>query len=333
VRRLRNFDIPARLAPVMPSWVAEALVALGCLATAGVLRLAIDAFLPSTAPFSLLFPTVLVATLLAGWRCGAATLLINFLYAWYYILPPAGFALPNAQMGNNLIFVVVAGVMIIVAAQAFRSVVKSAMDEQSTQLEERDLLLRELDHRMRNNFQMVSALLALQQSRAADPAVKAALGDALSRVGSIADAHVSLYANRDAATVDMADYLNDICRNLAEGLMLGEVVRLECMACSAPMARDRAVAIGLIVNELVTNAVKYAFEEGEPGKIRVDFTRTDRGYELRVADDGKGLPPEPTPPARKGLGRGLVEAFARQAGGALRTVPGRGATFVLELAE
>lgn len=297
----------------------------------GVLRLAIDAFIPGVAPFALLFPAVLVATLLAGWRCGLLTLGVIHLYAWYYLMPPDGFAVsPRDLQSLGLVFV--AGLLTVLAAQGFRSASRAQVAEQTAKVAERDLLLRELDHRMRNNFQMVGALLTLQRGRATDPAAQAALGDAIARVHSIADAHRSLYATGDASTVDMGQYLTDLCRNLSEALALSELVRLECTVSPAPMSRDRAV--GLIVNELVTNAVKHAFDAGAEGTIRVDFARTDHGYELLVADNGRGMPPEPArPQGRKGLGQGLVEAFARQARGTLRRGSGPGASFVLDLPE
>ena len=91
------------------------------------------------------------------------------------------------------------------------------------------------------------------------------------------------------------------------------------------------MAVGLIVNELVTNAAKHAFADGDVGQIRVAFSREGTGYRLTVEDDGKGLPDDYAT-RRQGLGRGLVEAFTRQAGGSLTVVHGPGARFEVELA-
>jgi two-component sensor histidine kinase len=182
-----------------------------------------------------------------------------------------------------------------------------------------------------NNFAMVASLLQLQASRTQEPQAKAALAGALNRVMSISQAHRNLYAaGRDMSRVDMSVYLQDLCRNLAEALFLGEIVRLECDAFPASMERDRAVAIGLVVNELVTNAAKHAFVDTTGGRIEVSFQPEGAGWRLMVRDDGKGLPAD-FHEKRNGLGRGLVEAFARQAGGTLSTSEGAGATFVLDL--
>jgi two-component sensor histidine kinase len=222
------------------------------------------------------------------------------------------------------------GALILFIAHTFRASAKRAGAERAAKLEERELLLRELNHRVTNNFAMVASLLQLQASRAQDSGAKAALAGALNRVMSISQAHRNLYAGNDMARVDMSVYLEDLCRNLAEALFLGEIVRLECDAFPASMERDRAVAIGLVVNELVTNAAKHAFTETTGGRIEVTFQPEGPGWRLTVKDDGKGLPDD-FHTKRNGLGRGLVEAFARQAGGAFSYVEGPGATFVLDL--
>ena len=149
---------------------------------------------------------------------------------------------------------------------------------------------------------------------------------------SISEAHRNLYAGgQDIACVDMAVYLTDLCANLADALLLGELVRLECSVEPGALERDRAVAVGLIVNELVTNAAKHAFNDGKPGEIRVAFGRRPEGFRLTVEDNGRGLPADYAT-AGHGLGRGLVEAFTRQAGGQLTVGKGPGAKFEVDLA-
>jgi len=217
-------------------------------------------------------------------------------------------------------------------AQAFRAAAQREAEEGGAKLAARDLMLRELDHRMKNNFQAVAGLIRMQLRRSTDGPAREALREALSRVVSISEAQRNLngVAGPDR-TVDMARYLKELCRNLAEALFLGELVRLECDAQPAQMARDRAVAVGLIVNELVTNAAKHAFTDGRRGLIHVAFARDDGGYKLIVEDDGQGLPAD-FATRRAGLGRGLVEAFTRQAGGSLTVGDGPGARFEVDLA-
>jgi two-component sensor histidine kinase len=329
---LSRIDLPARLASALPLWVGELITALICLAVVGLIRVTLDALVPGLAPFVLLFPAALIATLAGGWRAGWVTLSVAELWAWYYVIPPKGLVWKGEAQPANLIAIYVAGLMIVGVAQAFRSAISRDVDEGQARLAERDLRLRELQHRMTNNFQTVASLLEMQIRRSPDGAARQALREALSRVVSISEAHSSLYAaSHDVSAVDMSAYLQDLCANLAEALFLGALVRLECRADAAALDRDRAVALGLIVNELVTNAAKHAFVDGRPGQIRVAFGREGDVYRLVVEDDGKGLPPD-FATRRQGLGRGLVEAFTRQAGGSLKVGEGPGARFEVELA-
>jgi two-component sensor histidine kinase len=316
----------------MPVWAGELLTVLICLGAAAVTRFLIDAFSPGVGPFVLLFPAALVATLIGGWRCGALAFFIAEFWAWYYVVPPLGLRFKGEAQPANLALIFFAGMAVVAAAQAFRARSRREVRERQSEVAERDLMLRELDHRMKNNFQTVASLLKLQLRRTADEPARDALQEALNRVLSISEAHRNLYAaGHDLAHVDMGVYLSDLCANLADALLLGEMVRLECSVEPGALDRDRAVAVGLIVNELVTNAAKHAFIEGKPGQIRVAFGRQPEGFRLTVEDNGRGLPPDYATRGH-GLGRGLVEAFTRQAGGSLTVGKGPGAKFEVDLA-
>jgi two-component sensor histidine kinase len=329
---LSKLDLPARLAPALPIWLGELVTALLCLAFAGAIRLALNALVPDVAPFVLLFPTALIATLIGGWRPGLATLAFAELWAWFYAIAPRGFSFKGEAQPANLVLVAVAGLVVVGVAQAFRAGARQEAQADAAKLAERELMLRELEHRTKNNFQTVASLIEMQLRRSSDEPAKLALREALSRVVSISNAHRNLYAARDdVGAVDMGVYLKDLCANLAEALFLGELVCIECRAEASALDRDRAVAVGLIVNELVTNAAKHAFVDGRPGQIRVVFAKDGADYRLVVEDDGQGLPAD-FATRRQGLGRGLVEAFTRQAGGSLTVGDGPGARFEVKLA-
>jgi two-component sensor histidine kinase len=332
LRSLGAIDLPRRLAPVLPLWAGEAITALICLAVTGVTRVVMDAVVPGVAPFVLIFPACLIATLVGGWRPGVATLGAAGLVAWAYVIPPRGLIWKGEAQPANLIAIVLTSLVVIAAAQVFRATARRDSDDGQAKLAERDLMLRELEHRTKNNFQTVAALLGLQLRRASSEPARSALSEALRRVTSISQAQRNLYAAADdPEAVDMAVYLPDLCSNLAQALFLGELVRLDCDVHAGALERDRAVAVGLIVNELVTNAAKHAFADGDAGQIRVAFAREASGYRLIVEDDGRGLPAD-FATRRQGLGRGLVEAFTRQAGGSLTVGEGPGARFEVELA-
>ena len=188
------------------------------------------------------------------------------------------------------------------------------------------LLLDELNHRVKNSFATVASLLTLRAKRCESPEARQHLNEAVNQVMSIAQAYAHLYAGGQPRSLDVADYLRDLCEGLAQGMMDGERLRLSVSAKSAIMDTDRALPLGMAVNELVTNALKYAFPDGRSGVIEVDFEPTDDGWRLVVADDGVGLPGD-FDQQQRGTGAKLVKSFARQAGARLKIVDGPGARF------
>jgi two-component sensor histidine kinase len=274
---------------------------------------------------------VLLATLLSGWRAGLITLGIFATGAWYLVVPPHQAFFPLAPAAaRDLAFNIASLGMVLVIAQLFRVMVRKAGADRAAAIESYDLHLRELDHRMKNNFQMVAGLLEMQRRIVGDPAVEEALQSVIIRVRNLAQAHSALHApSGEAAAIDFGRYVADLCGSLAESLLLTTLVRVRCDCESAPMPSDRAVALGVVINELVTNAAKHAFPNGRSGEITVTFKRRDDGWRLTVEDDGVGAPPRAKKPS--GIGLRLVDAFARQAGGTLSQSQGKGTTFVVDL--
>lgn len=327
-----ELDLPDRLAPLLPAWVTQLLFGALCLVCAAILRFVIDMMAPGSAPFALVHPAVLAATLFARWQAGLFVLIIAQTYAWYFVLPVHGsFVLEDRADAWRILINIAAGLLTIIIADVFRRAVRRMAAERDSRIQERDLFLREIDHRVKNSFALVAGLLDMQRRRTDDSGTREALDAALNRVQSIAQAHRHLY--RDAAVADKADmqvYLGDLCQALSDALFLSGAIRLTCSAETAMLPRDRAVSIGLVANELVTNAAKHAFQGRPEGTISVVFERHDGGWRLAVADDGIGLPST----VREGaLGRRLIDAFAVQAGGTLsyRTSE-TGTTFMLDLA-
>ena len=196
--------------------------------------------------------------------------------------------------------------------------------------EHRKLLLKELNHRVANSFQLAVSLLQLHANRAADAGVKDQLETVQHRLVAIAAAHANLYDDGELRSLDAGRYIEELCRRLREGWTADGSVTLDVSAEPCELATERAIPLGLILNELVTNAAKYAFEGRERGRIAVRFGRTAGGCRLSVADDGKGLP-ETGPERHGGLGMGLVKALVRQVGGSLAIDNQAGARFVIDL--
>ncbi len=323
--RIGELDLPNRLAPTVPEWLSSIIIGLAAAAGAGILRFVLDQLTPGVAAFALIFPAVTVATLFARWLAGFVTASVSVLYIWFFIYPTHG----SFPAGSRLAVVSVLSVCValgitIAIADLFRRAVRRATEERDRELAERDLFLEEFDHRVKNNFMLVAALLDMQRRRAKDADTQEALSSALNRVESIARAHRHLYRGKAASSgdVDMAVYLEELCAALAEALFLRGAITLDCICDHAAIPRDRAVSIGLIVNELVTNAAKHAFSGRESGHIEVRFEAAAPGWRLTVRDDGVGLSARPKPRMDGGLGQKLIDGFVRKAGGTAATETG-----------
>lgn len=319
--KLVEFDLPEALAPRIPVWVTQIVVGMVCVMLFGMMRFILDLVAPGVAPFAMIYPGIMLATLAGRWRAGVVCAVALVLGAWYYIMPVQNsFTFADRAGPASIVIVSIAAAVTVFFAEIFRRAVRNAAAERDRQVAERDLFLEEFDHRVKNNFAIVVSLLELQRRRA-DPTTAAALGEALMRVESIGRAHRHLYRGGDQpGAVQISLYLAELCAALADVLKMRGAISLNFTSDDALLPRDRAVSIGLVVNELVTNATKHAFPDRDTGTIAVSFNQAPGGWQLVVADDGIGIPAR-LPSARRegGLGSKLVEAFARQADGTITT--------------
>jgi two-component sensor histidine kinase/PAS domain-containing protein len=198
---------------------------------------------------------------------------------------------------------------------------------ESRQLE----LFDELNHRVKNNLSMVSAILGMHARASPEPEVRDQLRRAIDRIQTIADVHASLYRSSSRDDVDFAGYLQHLCDRLSGSLLADDRIRIVLDAEPASLALDKAVALGLVVNELVTNAVKHAYPPPAEGAILVKLRRAGAALTLSVSDRGQGLPPAAS---GKGLGMRLVRSLVQQAGAALTVEQeDEGVTFLVRLRE
>jgi PAS domain S-box-containing protein len=188
-------------------------------------------------------------------------------------------------------------------------------------IESREILLREADHRIKNSLQLVASLLGLQRSRLADPDAIAALDNAITRVMAVGQAHKALHQSADLRHVDFYAMLQDLCAHVGT---LNPALSFTC-DCPVGFQLDtaRAIPLGLIVSELLTNAAKHAYPAGA-GVIRTSVGVEPETLRIEVADEGVGLPPDA--PRRAGLGSSIVRSLAAQVGVAveLASAPGGG---------
>lgn len=188
---------------------------------------------------------------------------------------------------------------------------KRTEQERDQALEKHRWFLKELNHRTKNHLQMITAMLNLQAGTMASEDAKQSFIAAIRRINVIAELHGRLYRNDSYEWIDAAGYLTDLCDGLRHSFLGDGRIALECRADDAELTLDQAVPMGLIVNELVTNAIKHAFTDGRDGRIEVSFAVDGDAAELVVNDNGRGLDGDAAKPK---LGRRLVQALAGQLG-------------------
>jgi two-component sensor histidine kinase/CheY-like chemotaxis protein len=207
---------------------------------------------------------------------------------------------------------------------------KAAERKLRDSLREKELLLQEVHHRVNNNLQLINSLLDMQAGAATSPLIASALKESQKRVRSVAMVHQMLYASASLEAIDFADYARLLTSEVATSFGIDPVrIRLALSLDPVRLETDRAVPCGLILNELLTNAFKYAFPGDRHGEIRVSLQQQENSIRLAVEDDGVGLPQcRCSPSDRKSLGLEIVKALTRQLGGHLDTSSGDGARFV-----
>jgi two-component sensor histidine kinase len=192
--------------------------------------------------------------------------------------------------------------------------------------EQRQRLVEEMNHRVMNNFQMVAGLLHLH-GKDAEPVVRRELEKAQSRVQVLARFHAMLAATGSDGDVDVAAYIAALCEQLRGMIDRPDAVELRTDLHPLVLRPERVVPLVFILNELVTNALKYAFPPPVSGTVTVRLYPSAKGWVLGVADDGVGLSPGPAASpgkSRSGLGTRLVAAFVQQLEATMVTVPGGG---------
>jgi PAS domain S-box-containing protein len=183
-----------------------------------------------------------------------------------------------------------------------------AMAELRGALEAKTVLLHEVDHRVKNNLQLVSSLIYMQSREIPDPAIKASLRAMLSRIEALGTVHRRLYQSDDVSRFDVADFARDVVGDLVGATGRTDIrVNLDLEPVEVPA--EKAAPVALMLNELVTNALKHAFD-GRPGTLDVAVRRNGHDFFITVADDGAGMADGAL--AKRSFGRTLVETLGRQ---------------------
>ncbi|MGN8000966.1 histidine kinase dimerization/phosphoacceptor domain -containing protein [Sphingomonas sp. 22176] len=266
-------------------------------------------------PLLMFVPAVFLSAIMAGKAAGATTTLIGATLAAYFIVPPRhSFALTAGSALALMIFLLVGIGMSLVIETLRRSIEKLNESEGA-----KALLLEELAHRTKNDLAIVSSAITLQRNASTDPAVRDALAAANARVLVVARAQERLRGGKADGRVDLEAYVSELCHDLGDLLRDVRPIAVRVRCPRLPVQTDLAVNVGLIVNELVTNSLKYAFPSDRGGTVDVTIQAEPGRLTIEVRDDGIGCDDL----GRAGLGSKLVRLLAKQLAGTVEREDGR----------
>jgi two-component sensor histidine kinase len=300
-----------------PTWARYA-ATVAIVAATLMARLALHAWFPGS-PFLLFFLAIILCSALFDHGAGMFSVMLSAVLAKWFLIEPAGTL--NVERAEDIV-----GISVFIAIGLISAAVLEALHRVAHELAdanellvasegEKDLLLQEASHRFKNELTMLSTMLRLQQRSMQDSAASSALGVTADRVLVLGRLHERLQRSEISAVVDTHDFISALCDDLKTAIELRPIA-LEVTAESHLLRQERAVPVGLIINELLTNALKYAFPDQRPGRVKVAFVREANAYRLSVTDDGVGVAAE-RDTAGTGLGQRLVRAMAAQLGGSL----------------
>jgi len=212
---------------------------------------------------------------------------------------------------------------------------KRAEAQIKAQLQEKDVLLKEVHHRVKNNMQVISSLLNLQSRQIKDPDVLEMFKESQRRIRSMALIHERLYQSSDLSRIEFSQYLRNLTTHLFHSYQVDvSRVQLKIEADEVHLNINTAIPCGLIVNELVSNALKHGFPEGRSGELDIDLRRVaGDGYILRVKDDGVGFPEGLDFRKTETLGMQIISTLVEQIDGRLELSRKKGTAFQLEFNE
>jgi PAS domain S-box-containing protein len=208
---------------------------------------------------------------------------------------------------------------------------KLAEEQIKISLKEKDMLLKEIHHRVKNNMQVISSLLNIQSRHVSDERDKELFRESQNRVRSMALIHEKLYQSEDLSRINFAKYLTSITKELFQSYKISpELIELTADVTETHLGIDIAIPCALIINELVSNSLKYAFPDGRRGHIQIYFNHDKKGtYTLIVSDDGIGFPKDLNFQNTESLGLQLVNTLTRQLNGKIELVRKKGTRFTI----
>jgi two-component system, sensor histidine kinase PdtaS len=293
-----------------PLWIRLAITGLA-LAVTYALQIPLERDWPGE-PFLLFLLVVISVTLAFGARVGLISVALSTFLSLYFFEPVGSPALRYASDFDKILLYTLLAFGCVVGFTYIGNTLIEAGDKIDAD-GSKSILLRELVHGVANNFAAVAALIhaARESVSVSDTKTKSVLDDAIEQVKVMARVHRRLRASGHDVSLESKAFIRELCDDLKASMARGRPISIECKADSYPLCMDRAVPLGLIINELVTNAIKHAFPGQRSGRIRVEFEAVDEGLVLTVKDDGVGFDDR----RNAGMGEDLVQGLSRQLGG------------------
>ena len=308
--------LPATPIPWPVRYATTALIMLACCAVQYIIFRISD-----FTGFFILLPGIFLCGLLFNRGSAFFATAIGCLFAVYLLFP--GFRLPSHAAYVPLVLFLLTGFFIALVAETLRKAIERVV----TAERDKDLLLRELRHRTKNDIMNITSVLRIQARQAATPEIRDALMGAAGRVDVMGEVHTFL--ENSPVTVNLDAYLTDLCQRLSAAHRGVRPINIVVEAETAHVKPEHTLPVGMIVNELVSNSLKYAFPDGRPGRIGVSV-RDGGGDELvmRVEDDGVGCAHD----APEGTGSVLMKLMTRQIGGSMtRETPPQGCAVTVRI--
>ncbi|MCA1754502.1 MAG: ATP-binding protein, partial [Spirochaeta sp.] len=209
---------------------------------------------------------------------------------------------------------------------------KRAEEEIQRQLAEKETLLKEVHHRIKNNMAQVEGLLSLQTESTDNPEVQAALREAMSRVQSMRVLYDTLLIRKDYEDISVKDYIERLINALVAVLPQREKITIKQNIADFTLSSKKLIPVGIIINELVTNVFKYSFPDREEGHVLIELNKTDARATLTIEDDGVGLADPATANKSTGFGLAIVQMLVEQLTGTYSVETGNGRRSVVEFA-
>jgi two-component sensor histidine kinase len=325
IKRILRSRLPERFAGRLPPWTVEVAIGIVIPVLVTMLRLGLTPWTADRAPYSLAFVSVVGATVLAGWRSGLLALVLGQLLAWFVIVDPASYAAQRGPYVGGLAVATLSQLAILVIITLYQREVERAWSRQVSQVDLLNRALAEIDHRTVNNYQAVQSLILAQANGTADGIAKDALHKIADRITAIANASRRLAASSDnLEQVRPAEHLQELCAQIERGLSRRGVT-VVCDFADVSLSSEETTAVSMLVNELVTNALKHAFPEERDGVIQVSLGPAPGGLVLLIEDNGIGFKPGARSRST-GLGTRLVKTFVLQLKATHRVDSGEGGT-------